>query len=271
MIALVTLVALALQEPPPRSPDGGERRGRESVPQDPAARDRAIRDLEKRVVELQEQIDGLPNETPLREEKILQQKRAKEELQRLKEPPLRRPVDPAAPPQPPPVAVPAPPAPRPVRMVENVEAVRAWLKENEPETHLRMVRAQDEGRRPEVMQILSEAEPRMRQMVEMKERDPKAFERTKEMRRLEGESVDLGERARRAAAPDERDRIAKQLSEVLQKLFDLREENRARDVAELKRRVEALEKELSNRKQNRERIVEQRRRELLGEKGEYDW
>ena len=110
----------------------------------------------------------------------------------------------------------------------------------------------------------------MRQLTEMKERDPRGFERLKELRVLEGESVELGERAR-CAEPVERERIAKRLAEVLGKLFDLREENRAREVGELKRRLEALEKELANRKGNKERIVEQRRRELLGEKGELDW
>ena len=166
-----------------------------------------------------------------------------------------------------PEGIPMPEGPRPV---ENPDAVRAWLKDNEPETYKRMMDAQDSGRRPEVMRMLSEAEPRMRQLNEMKERDPKGFERMKELRRLEGESLDLGERARRAPV-EERDRVMKQLAEVVGKLYDLREENRAREVAELKKRVEALEKELSNRKANKERIVEQRRRELLGEKGEFDW
>ncbi len=159
------------------------------------------------------------------------------------------------------------PMPRPV---ENPDEVRAWLKENEPETYKRMMEAQEAGRRPDVMRMLSEAEPRMRQLEEMKERDPRGFERMKEMRALEGESVELGERSRRAA-PDERERIAKRLAEVLGKLFDLREENRAREVGELKKRLEALEKELANRKGNKEKIVEQRRRELLGAKGDLDW
>lgn len=160
-------------------------------------------------------------------------------------------------------------APAP-RLLEDPDTIRAWLKENEPETYKRVMEAQEAGRRPDVMRMLSEAEPRMRQLNDIKERDPRGFERTREMRRLEGESLALGERARQAP-PDERERIVKELGQVLQKLFDVREENRAREVSELKRRVEALEKELSNRKANKDRIVEQRRRELLGEKGELDW
>jgi hypothetical protein len=148
--------------------------------------------------------------------------------------------------------------------------VRAWLKEHEPETYRRVLEAQEGGRPPEAMRILSEAEARMRQLAEMRERDPKGFERMQEMRRLEVECGGLAERARRASV-EERDRVVKQLSESLAALFELREEARMRDVAELKRRVEALEKELASRKANKEKIVEQRKREMLGEKGEFDW
>lgn len=183
---------------------------------------------------------------------------------RRQEPPGGRPPQPGQPP---------PPGGRPVqpfRPVENPDEVRAWLKENEPETYRHLMEHQEAGRRPDAMRMLSEAEPRMRQMAEMKERDPKGFERLKEMRRLEQECGELAERARRASVED-RDRAVKQLAESLGKLFDLREENRMRDVVELKRRVEALEKELANRKANREEIVEQRKREMLGEKGKLDW
>ncbi len=341
MMTLIALCALCLQDPPQRD---------KPRPQDPEARERAAKDLEKRAMELREQIDSLPKESTIREEKSVLLKRTEAEIQRL-----RTPVQPPQPPEPPrgpeggdrrrpnpplsaeerdrlvqseeelnvrieknpkdaaaywtrgetrqrlgnaegaagdfqkarqmdpefrgrnvpmpprrgPEGVPMPDGP--LRTVENPDEIRAWLKENEAGTFKRMMRAQDEGRRPEVMQILSEAEPRMRQMIDMKEHDPKGYERVKEMHRLDAESLELAERARRTEAPDERERLAKQLAETLGKLFDLREENRVLDVAQLKKRVESLEKELSNRKANKEKIIDQRRRELLGAKGEFDW
>jgi hypothetical protein len=110
----------------------------------------------------------------------------------------------------------------------------------------------------------------MRAHAEMKERDPKAFERLQEMRRMERHSLDLGDRARRAAGED-KDRAVKELTEVLKKLFDLREETRVQELAELKRRVEALEKAIEGRKANKDKIVEKRRKELLGERLDDEW
>jgi hypothetical protein len=154
--------------------------------------------------------------------------------------------------------------------VGNPDQVRAWLKENEAALYRRLIEAEGGGRPSEVMRVLAEGELAMRQMAEMKERDPKGFERLQELRKLEVDCAGLADRARRASV-EERDRVVGQLLESLGKLFDLREEARMRDVAELKRRVEALEKELASRRANREKIVEQRKRELLGERGEFDW
>jgi hypothetical protein len=44
-----------------------------------------------------------------------------------------------------------------------------------------------------------------------------------------------------------------------------------REIAELKRRVEGLEKALTERKTSKDKIVERRKKELLGEKVDEDW
>jgi hypothetical protein len=147
---------------------------------------------------------------------------------------------------------------------------KAWLKENEPETLRRWNQLVEEGRREEAQRLLMEVAPRIRELQELKERDPKGFEKMMEMRRLEHQSAEQAEQARRAP-PEEREAAAKKLKETLTRLFDAREEVRLRELGELKRRVEALEKALGERKNNKDRIVEKRRRELMGEKSEDDW
>ena len=77
--------------------------------------------------------------------------------------------------------------------------------------------------------------------------------------------------ASRRATGDDKDKAVKELTGLLQKLFDLREENRVQEVAELKRRVEALEKAIEGRKANKDKIVEKRARELLGERLDDEW
>jgi hypothetical protein len=152
----------------------------------------------------------------------------------------------------------------------NFEEAKAWLRENEPETYRRVLRAIEEGRRPEATRLLTEAEPRMREMADLKARDPKAWERAQELRRLERESLDIADRAR-TAEPADRELAAKKLKETLDRLFDLREEAKARELEELKRRVADVEKQLEARKTAKERIVDRRKRELLGERLQDDW
>jgi len=152
----------------------------------------------------------------------------------------------------------------------NPEEVRSWLEANEPETFRRLNQMQGSGQREEAQRVLADASVRMREMNDLKTRDPKAYERVAELRRLEREGNELAEQARRAP-PEEKDAASKKLQENLGKQFDLREDQRVREIAELKRRVEALEKALADRKAGKEKIVDKRRRELLGERVDEDW
>jgi hypothetical protein len=176
---------------------------------------------------------------------------------------------PRVPNPPPPAPAPAPER-RPLQPPPNFDEVRAWLKENEPESFRRVMQFQEEGKREDWTRLLMDAGARMRELRDLKERDPKGFEKTMELRRLERESMEQAELARRAP-PEEREAAMKKVKETLSRLFDLREEARQREIGELKRRVEALEKALAERKTNKDRIVEKRRRELMGEKSEDDW
>jgi hypothetical protein len=152
----------------------------------------------------------------------------------------------------------------------NPEDVRAWLKDNEPETLRRVNQMQSEGHREEVQRMLGDASMRMRDLNDLKQRDPKAFERMQSMRTLDREGMELAEQVRRGP-PEEREAATKKLQENLAKQFDLREEQRVREISELKRRIEGLEKSLTDRKANKEKIVERRKKELLGEKVDEDW
>ncbi len=180
------------------------------------------------------------------------------------------------PPQPPRGQPPDPDSLRPRDVFERgrsltlSEESKAWLKENEPETLRRWNQFVEEGRREDAQRLAAEIAPRIRELQELKERDPKGFEKAMELRRLERQSLEQAEQARRAS-PEEREAASKKLKETLGRLFDAREEVRLRELGELKRRVEALEKALGERKNNKDRIVERRRRELMGEKSEDDW
>ncbi len=154
----------------------------------------------------------------------------------------------------------------------NPDEARAWLREAEPETYRHVARLEEEGRRPEAMEILREADRRRLEMDELRQRDPRGFERVMEVRRMEGESIAMAERLRGLAPGDaSREEGVRKLTDLLNRLFDLREEMRGRELAELRRRMEELERTLAGRKAKKDRIVEKRLRELLGEGVDEDW
>ncbi len=258
------------QDPPPtpRRPEGDRAPEGDRRP--------SLEDLQQRERQLKQSLVGA--ESPQKEEIERQLKRVQDQIKRLKDGP--RPDQPGRfpdggpregrPPMPP-----DPPGPpdrgdrRPMPPF-NPEEVHAWLRDNEPETFRRLTQLEEQGKREESTRIMVDASFRMRELNELKQRDPKGYEKMVEMRKLERETVELGEQARRASS-EERDASAKKLQEKLGRLFDLREEARAKEITELKRRVEALEKALNDRKTGKDRIVEKRRRELMGEKVDEDW
>ncbi len=264
MIASLLLVLVAQNPPPPPPPPRAERSPRE----------------QEAIERLRRELDALPPNSPERDRKQAELRRLEMPQPRPANPPPRPPnpdedplyksfkrdgeeqTDPRRGP-PRPEAPPHPPVP--------LEQVRAWLRENDPETSRRVEQASgEEGRGAEAFRLLREAEPRVREMIELKNRDPKAFEKTQELRRLERESLEIAERAR-GASPADREVAVKKLKESLDRLFDLREEQKARELDELKRRVGEIEKQLETRKASKERIVDRRKRELLGERLQDDW
>lgn len=251
MTPLVALFAIFAQDrpaEPPRPPEPPRVRR----PIEPAVpRDQAIRELSERLGVLREELQSLPADSPLRAEKQMQIVRTQEELARLQQP-GGRPVRPGG-----------------VGREPFLEELRAYLQESEPETFRRLQRAEQTQQREEVERILREAGPRMAESRELRERDPEAFKRQMEVRRMERESLDLAEHIKRGAG-GHREEAVQKLADLLNRLFDVREEQRARELAELKRRVEEVEKSIEKRKANKAAIVDRRAKQLLGEIDE-DW
>jgi hypothetical protein len=267
IVSTTLLLALAVgaRQDPPARPDADRR----------ARIQKSERELEEEMAALRREIQSLPSDSPLRQEKLLRMNMV--ELELLSR---RRPGPNEAPPPRERRAggVPEPPPPPPPPGAERnrgplrgeLEDVRGWLRENEPETFRRVSQLEEQGRAREAQEQLMMAQGRMRSWAEMKERDPEGFERLGKMRQMERESLDLADQARRAP-PEERPALSERLKELLGRLFEAREEVRARELAEMKRRVEEIEKSLAGRRAAKDKIVERRRRELLGEKSDDEW
>lgn len=151
---------------------------------------------------------------------------------------------------------------------EEVDEARKWLQENEPEQARfleEMLASEPMRARGMVQDVLR----RKAEMEEMKQRDPEGYAKFQKMRELERKCNELVAEIRKGGHG--KDELRKQLSDVLSQLFDLREEQRAKELADLKRRVEELEKILQKRKESRASIIERRLKEMLGEKSDEDW
>ena len=89
---------------------------------------------------------------------------------------------------------------------------------------------------------------------------------------LDRESMKLSTKLRGLPkdVPERSDLVAK-VKEVVTRLFDLREQARAREVEMIRKRLEELTQLLEKRKANRDAIIEKRIKQLSGEADELDW
>jgi len=103
--------------------------------------------------------------------------------------------------------------------------------------------------------------------------DPETLRLHGEIKELEMQTHGLGMKLRSLPAESKEDRAEVQgkLKESVTKLFDLREQARAKEIDNLKKRLEELTRMIEKRKANRDQIIERRIRQLSGELDELDW
>src|SRR5688572_28937201 len=102
--------------------------------------------------------------------------------------------------------------------------------------------------------------------------DPELHKIHQEAMELERESMKLSSKMRGLPQDNpERADMGAKLKEVVTRLFDLREQARAREVDLIKKRLEELTQLLAKRKANRDAIIEKRIKQLSGENDELDW
>ncbi len=162
-----------------------------------------------------------------------------------------------------------PPGP-PGEAAERVERVMDFLREFHPGL-LPRAAAMREDRPWEFERLIDEMAAEMRDLEELRERDPRRFELTRQDRQLERESRELAANIRDTHDPERADELRERLRDVLVEAFDARMEMRRLEAEEIRRKLARLERMLDERMAAKERIVERRMRELLGEGDEWAW
>lgn len=90
------------------------------------------------------------------------------------------------------------------------------------------------------------------------------MELAKANHQLERQAQEAAHQYRRASSA-EREEIRKQLGELVNKHFELRQKLRTKELERIQERIEKLRTSIEERNENREAVIERRLKELLGE------
>lgn len=101
-------------------------------------------------------------------------------------------------------------------------------------------------------------------LEQLRQRDPKMAELIQQDMELERASMKLAEQFRRAG-PDRQEEVRRELAEVVQKHFEVRQQRRELEIVRLAEQLERLQVSLKRRAENKETVIKQRVAQLLGE------
>lgn len=111
----------------------------------------------------------------------------------------------------------------------------------------------------------------VREMRELKQRDPERFRQQQQMAEMERRSVELGQRIRRATDNEAKKQATTELKELLSKLFDLRQQEREKSLQQLEREVKEVREALEKRKAKRDEMIQRRFDQLTGRAEMLEW
>lgn len=142
---------------------------------------------------------------------------------------------------------------------EQIEAAVDMVRRMHPKWAEEIERAMDEH--PERVKQMISRNPRLRYMLELRERHPELFELRVEDARLSREQYELAHNmraAREAGEEAEADELQGRLVEVVTEHFDIRQRIRQIELKQLEARLEQLRHELEERTDSRDRLIDER-------------
>jgi hypothetical protein len=110
-----------------------------------------------------------------------------------------------------------------------------------------------------------------REMRELKQRDPERFRQQQQMAELERRSMEMGQKIRHATEEEAKKQAATELREMLNKLFDLRQQEREKSLQQLESEVKEVREALERRKAKRDEMIKHRFDQLTGRADVMEW
>jgi hypothetical protein len=106
---------------------------------------------------------------------------------------------------------------------------------------------------------------------EVRKNDRELFEQLMREKKMELETHRLAARIQTTPEGEARDALIEELRTKLTEIFELKQANRRREIAQLERQLDDLRKRMNEREQMRKRIIELRLKDLLGASDPYNW
>lgn len=109
------------------------------------------------------------------------------------------------------------------------------------------------------------------QAMELQRENPEAFARDLEIRRMESEAWAIGERIQHTKNEEEKQALEKELRQILNRIFEERQEQRRTQIEDMRKELEQLEQSVKRLDENREKAIERKLREMTGQEDELDF
>ncbi|MFH1421654.1 MAG: hypothetical protein ABIH42_02930 [Planctomycetota bacterium] len=163
-----------------------------------------------------------------------------------------------------------PPGLEPIPAKEK-EKIETFIKDFEPRLFARLSRLRDEN--PGLyFKLLKEAQQKMRNMNNLKEKNPEKYKEILHMKELEREIFKLVEKYRSSSEDDKnKEEILVNLKNHLSELFNIRQQEHEREIKRLEKELAKLKDIYNKHEENRDAIVEKRLKQIIGEDNEFDW
>jgi hypothetical protein len=145
-----------------------------------------------------------------------------------------------------------------------------FLEQNLPREYREFIEALTDhpGERPNMLAELLE---RYQHAMDLRREHPEAFEREIELRQLEGEAWAIGERLQHTGSEEEQAALEKELRQILNRIFDMRQEQRRTQIEHMRKELEELEESVKKLDDNRDKAIQKKFNEMTGREDELDF
>ncbi len=153
---------------------------------------------------------------------------------------------------------------------EQVKQFEEWLKQEDPDRYKEI--QEIKGINPQVYKrVVFEGVHHWRHLMMIKSKDPEAYSLMKKEMDYNKKLHSLMKQYKESQNEGQKKQLKTQITGILTQLFDIRTENRSKEISHLEEQVNQLKKMMEKRKANKKLIIDRKIQELTGEMDGLQW